>query len=462
MVEVTETLSPPDPAYVGEVSEGRAMYRAYAWFVVGALSLANMMSYVERQVPTLLFGPIKRSFGISDTEVSLLAGFAFSIFYVAFGLFAGRLADRGNRQRIITVGIGLWGIATMSCGLATSFGQLFVSRVLVGVGEATLGPSAISMLADYFAPERLARALSVYTGAQYLGAGLALVIGGLVLDLVSGLHPAHLPLIGPLEPWQSCFLVVGMLGLLACVPMLFVAEPPRRGLDSEHPSKDSASFAETWRYLRTNWKTYTAHFSAFSISGAVGFGTVAWMPTFFIRTYRVSPEEIGYVYGLMLAVLGGAGVLAGARLAEWLGARGYRDTYWRTPLLTLALSAIPASLAPLMPSETSCLVVLALATFLSSFPVALTIAALQVVTPNTMRGQVVALFFFLASILGNGLGPTLVAAVTDYVYGNEMMVGVAISTVTIVITPIVVLILLWGLKPYRESLARAAQFAGAS
>jgi MFS family permease len=164
----------------------------------------------------------------------------------------------------------------------------------------------------------------------------------------------------------------------------------------------------------------------------------------------------------MLALLGGAGVLAGARLAEWLGALGYRDTYWRTPLLTLALSAIPASLVPLMPNESSCLAVLAVATFLSSFPVALIIAALQVITPNAMRGQVVALFFFLASILGNGLGPTLVAAVTDYIYGNEMMVGIAISTVTVVITPIVVLILLWGLKPYRESLTRAAQLAVAS
>ncbi len=462
MVEVMETLPPTAPMCAGEADGGRSARRTYAWFVVGALSLANMMSYVERQVPTLLFGPIKQSFGLNDTQVSLLAGFAFSIFYVCFGLFAGRLADRSNRQRIITVGIGLWGVATMSCGLAASFGQLFISRVFVGVGEATLGPSAISMLADYFAPDRLARALSVYTGAQYLGAGFALVAGGFVLELVSAIRVPHLPFIGALAPWQSCFLIVGILGLLVAVPMMFVREPPRHGHRAGNSPMAEPSFAETRRFLRKNWKTYTAHFTAFSISGAVGFGTVAWMPTFFMRTYGVAPQNIGYVYGLMLALLGGAGVLAGARLAEWLGARGYRDTYWRTPLITLALSAIPASLVPLMPSETSCFVVLGVATFLSSFPVAPIIAALQVITPNAMRGQVVALFFFLASILGNGLGPTLVAAVTDYLYGNEMMVGIAISTVTLVITPIVVLILMWGLKPYRESLARAAQFADAS
>jgi MFS family permease len=438
-----------------------AVCQAYAWFVVGALALANMMSYVERQVPTLLFGPIKRSFRINDTEVSLLAGVAFSLFYVGFGLVAGRLADRGNRQRIITVGIGLWGLATMSCGLALSFGQLFFSRVLVGVGEATLGPSAISMLSDYFSPDRLARALSVYTGAQYLGAGFALVVGGFVLDLVGALPSPRLPLLGTLAPWQSVFFVVGALALLVSLPMLFVREPPRQGLDAGTTTAGS-SFAQTRAFLRANWKTYTAHFTAFSISGAVGFGTVAWMPTFFIRTYHIRPQDIGYIYGLMLALLGGAGVLAGAHLAEWLGSRGYRDTYWRTSLIMLAVSAVPASLAPLMPTESSCFAVLAVATFFSSFPVALIIAALQVITPNAMRGQVVALFFFLASILGNGLGPTLVAVVTDYVFGNEAMVGAAISTVTVAITPFVVIILLWGLKPYRESLDRAAKLAAAS
>lgn len=462
MDEVTRILPTPALACAEAAGEDNAARPAYAWFAVGALALANMMSYVERQVPTLLFGPIKRSFRINDTEVSLLAGVAFSLFYVGFGLVAGRLADRGNRQRIITVGIGLWGLATMSCGLAISFGQLFFSRVLVGVGEATLGPSAISMLSDYFAPERLARALSVYTGAQYLGAGFALVVGGFVLELVGALPPPRLPLIGTLAPWQSCFFAVGALGLLVSLPMFFVCEPPRRGLGAGTSATAGSSFAQTRAFLRANWKTYTAHFTAFSISGAVGFGTVAWMPTFFIRTYHIRPQDIGYVYGLMLALLGGAGVLAGARLAEWLGSRGYRDTYWRTSLITLGVGAVPASLVPLMPSEASCFAVLALATFLSSFPVALIIAALQVITPNSMRGQVVALFFFLASIFGNGLGPTLVAVVTDYVYGNEAMVGAAISTVTLVITPVVVIILLWGLKPYRESLDRAAELGAVS
>ena len=387
---MTSVTEPSPAACLAGVDAGAlpAPYpdRSYAWFVVGALALTNMVSYVERQIPTLLFAPIKADFALSDTQVSLLAGFAFVLFYVGFGLISGRLADRAKRQRIITIGIVLWGLATMSCGLARSFVQLFFGRVLVGVGEATLGPSAISMLSDYFPRNRLARALSFYTGAQYLGAGFALVVGGFAIQIVSALPPPHLPLIGTLHPWQMTFLFVGALGMLVIVPMLFVREPQRRGLAGGAAAAQAVPFRETLAFLRLNWKTFTAHYTAFSISAAIGFGTVVWMPSYFIRVHHWQAHDIGYVYGLMLALLGGAGVVAGAPFAEWLARRGYADTYFRTPLITLSLTAVPATLAVLMPSDGAAFAFLALATFLSSFPVAVIIAALQVITPNQMRG----------------------------------------------------------------------------
>lgn len=460
MASVTET-SPAQAMTGADAGVLPAPYpdQSYAWFVVGALSLTNMVSYVERQIPTLLFTPIKADFALNDTEVSLLAGFAFVVFYVAFGLVSGRLADRAKRQRIIAIGIVLWGLATMSCGLARSFIQLFLGRVLVGVGEATLGPSAISMLSDYFPREKLARALSLYTGAQYLGAGFALVVGGAAIQIVSDLPAPHLPVIGTLHPWQTTFLIVGALGMLVIVPMLFVKEPPRRGLMGGADAAQAVPFRETLAFMRLNWKTFTAHFAGFSISAAIGFGTVVWMPSYFIRVHHWAAHDIGYVYGLMLALLGGAGVLAGARFAEWLGRR-YPDAYFRAPAITLSLTAIPGTLAVLMPTDGLAFAFLVVATFLSSFPVAVIIAALQVITPNQMRGQIVAMYFFLGNVLGLGVGPTIVAAITDYVFHDEMMVGASIATVTAVVTPIVVGLLIWGLKPYRESLARAAAWTG--
>lgn len=461
MTNPTETLpaSPgPDAAPRAAPASTPFPDPTYAWFVVGALALINMVSFVERMLPTLLFEPIKKDFLLNDTQVSLLAGFAFVIFYTGFGLVIGRMADRKNRKRIIMIGIVLWGMATAFCGLARNFAQLFMGRVMVGVGEATLGPSAISMISDYFPRDRLARALSFYTSAQYFGAGFALVVGGFAIQMVSAMTPPVVPFIGELRPWQTTFLFVGLFGMVVLIPLMFVKEPKRRGRMTDAPAEAALPLSQTFVFIRNNWKTFAAHFSAFALHGTIGFGTVAWMPSYFIRVHHWSAHDIGYIYGLMFAGLGGAGVIAGARLAEWVGARGYRDTYFRTPIITFALTIVPAVLATLMPTAGLSLFFLVFATFLASFPVAMTIAALQVITPNEMRGQVLAIFFLIANIMGVGLGPTLVAAITDYVYRDEMMVGYSLATATVIIMPVIMLILWAGLKPYRESLTRAEQW----
>lgn len=439
--------------------ERRAVDIRYAWFVVGVLSLINMISYIERQLPTLLFGQIKKDFLLTDTQVSLLAGFSFMLFYVAFGLFIGRLADRAKRTRIIMVGILLWSAATMLCGMARNFLQLFLSRVSVGVGEATLAPSAISIVSDLFPAAQLARALGVYTGAQYLGAGLALVAGGAALQVAEHL-PRVLPIVGHIAAWQMTFVLVGSAGLLVILPMMFVREPVRRGLaPSAAASGTAVPFGEVRRFARANRGTLFAHYTAFSISSAMGFGTVAWMPTYFVRVHHWALHDIGYVYGLMLALLGCAGVIAGARFAEWLAHRGYTDAYLRAPMISLAVTAFPLIAALLTPDARLAIGLLAIATFLSSFPVSPIIAALQVIAPNQMRGQIVSFYLFIANILGVGLGPVIVALMTDYVFRSELAVGYSIALLTAVVTPIVVVILAFGLGSYRKSVAAAAAWS---
>jgi MFS family permease len=437
-----------------------AREQPYAWYVVFSLALINMVSYIERQIPTLLFAPIKKDFGLTDTEVSLLAGFAFVLFYVGFGLIVGRLADRMSRKRIIGIGVVLWSLATMTCGLASSFAQLFAARVAVGVGEATLGASATSILADYFPRGRLARALGVYSCAQYLGAGFALVVGGAAIKAVSAMTLPVLPLVGRIAPWQATFLVVGLFGSLVLVPFIFVREPVRRGVTvDEAQARRGVPLAELFAFMKLNWKTLTTHITAFSIVSTLGFGTVAWMPTYFVRVHHWAIHDIGYVYGMMFAFLGAAGVLAGPRFAEWLARFGYSDVYLRVPMISLAVTAIPAALVPLMPTAQASLAVLVVSIFLSSIPVALIIAALQAITPNQLRGQIVSIYLFVANIIGVGLGPVVVAAITDYVFHDEHAVGLAITTATLAITPPVVLLLRLGLKPFRESLSRAQAWA---
>ncbi len=441
--------------------EARAPSLTYAWYVVGVLSFANMVSYVDRQILSLLVVPIKQDLGLSDTEVSLLAGFAFALFYATMGLVIGRLADSSNRRIIIAVGVFFWSLATAACGLAKDFSQLFLARMGVGVGESTLSPSASSMISDYFPAERLGRAFSFYTGAQYVGAGLALVVGGAAIELVMTLGDLNLPIVGHLYSWQLTFIFVALPGFLVLALMATVREPARKGAVTD---SGAAAPAVPWKdvltFMGRNRRTFTAHFVAYSVSSVVGFGTVAWIPTYFIRVHGWQAQDIGYVYGLMVGVLGALGVFAGARLAEEFLKRGYTDAYLRAAMVAQLLVILPGTLAPLMPSAWLVFLFLVPVTFLKSFPVAVGLAAIQQITPNRMRARVVAMYLLIANILGVGLGPTVVALITDFVFRDEMAVGYSLATVALLIPPLCAALLWWGLPHYRRSVDEARAWEG--
>lgn len=431
---------------------------SYAWFAVGALSMVNMVSYVERQILTLLFAPIKRDFQLSDTEVSLLAGAAFVIFFVLFGLLFGRLADSGNRKRIIVLGSIFWGLATTSCGLAQNFVQLFLARISVGIGEASLGPSALSTISDYFPREKLTRAISFYTGAQYVGAGLALVVGGVAIHFVAQLPPVILPGLGVLRPWQMTFVLVGLGGMLFTIPMLFVREPVRRGLAAT-PTTAGAKAAQRSQliaFFTLNRRMLLCHFAGFSISSMLGFGVASWVPTFFIRVHHWAAQDIGYAYGAIMAVMGLAGSLTGGRLAEWMESRGVKDVHFVLPMITASTNMVVFVSAMFVPSAPVALALLTVSIFVGTLPLSLIMASLQAVAPNQLRGQLVALFGFVANILGVASGPTVVALLTDYVYRDEQAVGLSLATTSLIVTPIIVAIWGFGRAGLRQSLDRAA------
>src|SRR4051812_13529528 len=180
---------------------------AYAWYVVGILSLANVSNWVDRQILGVLVGPIKRDFGISDTQMSLLLGLAFAVFFAVMGLPIARLADRYSRRNIIATGVGLWSLFTSLCATARNYAHFFLLRMGVGVGEATLSAPAISMIADYFPRERLGRAMSVFQMGTFLGAGAGYFIGGWVAALAEAQGDVTLPIVGMIRPWQTAFLI---------------------------------------------------------------------------------------------------------------------------------------------------------------------------------------------------------------------------------------------------------------
>ena len=434
---------------------------AYAWYVVGVLMFAYIVAIVDRQILSLLVEPIKRDLGVTDTQIGLLAGFAFILFYSILGVPIARLADRKNRKAIISIGIVIWSLMTAACGLAKTYSALFVMRIGVGVGEGTLSPAAYSIMADYFPPRKLARAISVYAMGLYAGSGIALLAGSAVVAMLSGPGMIELPFIGELYRWQLTFIVVAIPGFLVLALMVSVREPPRRqfAYDGSHRTvaAEPVPFREIWQFFRRNRRLIIAHFGGFLMIGTVISAFLIWVPEFLRRTYGYSIAEAGVIYGLSLLLFGTAGPYFGGWFAEWLAKRGYRDAEMRAAAICAAVMIPITIAAPLAPERISGLVMLAPLSFILASAQGLPPTVMQLIAPNKMRAQFTAFFMLVAVLAGFSLGPAFTAMLTDYVFGYDEALPYSLAIVSAVLTPIGVALLVYGLKPYRERLAMDAE-----
>ena len=423
----------------------------YAWYVVLVLLLAQAFSFLDRMIMGLLVGPIRESFQISDTQYSLLAGLAFSLFYAVMGLPLARIADRGSRRNLIAAGIIVWSAMTAMCGLARGFWTLFLGRVGVGVGEATLAPGAYSMISDYFPRTLLARALSVYMIGVTLGSGLAYMLGGAVVAYVSDMDQLVVPMLGEMHGWQLTFFIVGLPGILVALLLLgTVREPPRQGVSAD--STDSIPLGEVVAYLWTRRAAYGGHIIGVSIFIMVVYALNLWGPTYLIRTFGYSAAQAGWVFGLVMIIAGTAGLLLAGTLADaWLQ-RGTQDAYVRVILISIAALLPCAVLLGFTDSDLVGITMLGLAVFFSAFQGGLSSGTLQLMTPNRMRGQVTAVFQLVANLIGLGLGPTVVAATTDYVFGYDEAIGKSIALSAALLCPLGGFILWRSLPAIRRQL----------
>ena len=427
--------------------------------MVVVLTLAYTCSFIDRQILTLLIEPIRRDLQVTDTQVSMLGGLAFSILYTTLGMPLARLADQAHRRNLMTIGVAVWSLMTAVCGVARGFWGLFAARVGVGVGEAALSPAAFSLLADYFPPQRLARAASVYSTGVYFGAGLALMIGGAIIQMVSNAPTREVPLLGPVFPWQFTFLVVGLLGLPIALLMLTIREPRRRGAAARADgTADSA--ASSWlalrSFMRQNTRTIVCHIGAFTLFGTAIGCYLFWSPTLMMRNHGWSASRAGFTVGAMMFVLGTAGVYCGGWLADRLTAAGRQDAILRAAFVGMACGLPFLIATPLIDDPRLATLSLGGAIFFMAFPQGLPSSALQIVTPNPLRAQMTAIYFFIGNLIANGLGPIIPALLTDYLFRDPGMLRYALAMVAAVVLPLSLIVLYLGLRPYRASVARAA------
>lgn len=418
------------------------------------LLLAYILSFIDRNVMAVLIGPIREQFNISDFQYSLLHGFAFSMFYIVLGLPIARLADRRSRKWIITVGVLLWSIMTCLCGLTKSFASLFVARIGVGVGEAALSPPAYSLLADYFTPEKLPRAMAIYTLGITLGGGLAYIIGAAVYQYFEAAGGVTLPLVGHIQAWQMTFIAVGAPGLFIAGLLSLMREPDRPAdkPDANPTDSLSPSLNEVAQQLKSHWRAYLGLIGSMSMLAILGYGTMAWFPEFMIRTFDADRAAVGSQFGMLFIVAGSLGTLAGGWSVKPLADRGFSDAPLRVILICALLWLVPATTGPLSSSPTLALLAAAPIIFFLNAYFGVGIAGVQLITPPRMRAQISALMLFSTNLFGLAFGPSAVALMTDFVFGDDLALRYALALLPAIVCPLAAGLAWQGMKDYRTSL----------
>ncbi len=422
------------------------------WIALFILTLANVSSFIDRQILSLLVKPIKRDLHLSDTEVSLLMGLSFAIFYTLFGILIGRLADAKNRRNIIIVGITIWSGMTALCAGVGTFLQFFMARLGVGVGEATLAPSAYSMIADMFPKKRLATALSLYSMGIFWGSGLAMLIGSGIVAKMPAEGMSIVPIFGEIFPWQKIFLYVGIPGLFIALLLFFVKEPERKNALEVNGFTKKLSLGESLKIIFKYKKAYLLICFATAFGALVNYGTNAWVPTFIVRTYGWEVHRAGFFYGLVLVLSSMAGVIFGGWYADKLTKAGRADGRIRVALIGMSM-ALSGFLIPFLPKAEWVLLAIAIPAFGTSAPFGATTAAIQEIMPNQVRALASSIFLFILNLIGIGLGPTLVALFTDYLFKDESMIRYSISLLYFIGGGVALLLTCIALKPYREAVA---------
>lgn len=410
------------------VDRGAGWRAGPAWWMVAVLFLIYVLAWLDRLVISMLVEPIKHSMHLSDFQMSLVLGPAFAVCYAIFGLPLGWAADRYSRRAVIFGGTIVWALATVACGFAGSFETLLLARIFVGVGEAALLPSAYSLISDGFPRDKLTLASSTFQMAGKVGSATAFGIGGLAIAFATRLGAVSLPFHGPAQPWQLVMILVGLPGFLIALLVFTFADPGRHEIPGAAPTdrRIGAAFA----FMRDNWQLIACMMVAFSALAICGYSMTAWVPTFIGRRFHWAPEAYGPALSVMNLIAAISLVVSG-RIVDLLFGRGMRDAHLRFYSWMIAALS-PVILYMFFASDPwvflACYGVVQFITV--PFMVYLS-SVVALLAPNAVRGQMIAIFMFVFTILGMGAGPAIVGALTTFLFRNEAMIGQSLAVVVI-------------------------------
>jgi predicted MFS family arabinose efflux permease len=385
--------------------ENQVTNRAYVLFI---LVVVYTFNFIDRQIVGILAVPIKADLGLTDSQLGLMGGLAFALFYTGLGIPVAMLADRFSRTWIMTAALVIWSGMTAASGLATNFWQLFAARLGVGVGEAGGVAPAYSLISDYFPPGQRARAMSVYSFGIPIGSAIGIVFGGIIASMID---------------WRWAFFIVGMAGVvIAPIFRMTLKEPPRGQYDRQREATKPPGLKLIMRTLMTKPSFWLMSLGA-SFSSMMGYGVFFWLPSFFVRSYNLTLLNASLFYGAVLLIGGLAGIWAGGWLGDRFG-QNQRAQFARIPAIAF-LCAVPFYvLAILSPTLTLAFFVLLVPTALGLAWLGPVISAIQHLVRPDMRATASAIFLFINNLIGIGLGTYAIGALSDRLtaqYGDESL-----------------------------------------
>jgi MFS family permease len=422
--------------------------RGAAYYGLAVIILATMLNFFDAQVFGIMAQRIKVDFHLTDEQLGFLIGPANIIFYVLVGIPMARLVDIYPRKIVLACGIAMIGGITALGGLAQSFTQLFFSRMLVGAGGSAHAPGSYSMLADYFPPAKVPRAIGFLQLGFIGGNTLGLLVGGQLISLATT-WPVMQWLGLQIHGWQWVLMMVGAPGLVISGLLLLAKEPPRRGAAAQGSSLPMKAL---FRELRSRSGIYLPMFVGLALSATESLGLAAWRAPFLIRTYGWTEAQIGRWMGLVFLVSSLIGAVSGTVFVEWLAKR-HKDANLRAASILFAIAAPCEILAPLMPSAALSLVFLGGASICGLASAVPQNAAIQRITPNQLRGQVTAVYLFMFIAFG-ALGGQLIGSVTQRVFHSDADLWKSLALTASILMPLATLSISLGIKPYGREVQR--------
>lgn len=394
-----------------------------SYLILGLLTVAYMLSFMDRYVVNLLLNDIKYDLQLSEMQSGLIAGAGFAILYALMSIPMGIIADTWSRTKLVAAGVALWSLFTSLCGFSRSFVHLLLCRVGVGIGEASLTPSAYPLIQSLFKPSRLSTAIGVYSAGIYIGSGMAYWLGGRLLDYIRMNQVADVMTWVKFD-WQIVFLIFGIPGVLLALLMLLVKAP-----DSDLTKNQSFDISAFKAFLKSNDNRFLKLSFASALFNVAVYAAGVWLPTYLQRVHHLSITESGSVLGIAMIGIAPMGAVVGGILADKLSQR--EGVMGRVKVIFISISAILLSFLLLSAnlSDSIYLLPMILLSLLLSMPVAVTAAMVQEITPDQMKSTAPAFMLLFQNLIGMSLGPSLVAVFTQFIFQEEMSVGYSISIV---------------------------------